>query len=118
MAGIGRGGLVPRASLDRQVSRDYAACVLTADVRFEGFTAEDWQRFLHLWKPRAPPEREEVPAQGGLIVVHDGERARKMLHTVKGRLEPSIPWPLPLRDLAELQHADWVLSLHMGALDE
>jgi hypothetical protein len=92
--------------------------VLTPDVRFEGFTAEDWERFLHLWKPRAPPEREVVRARGGLIIVHDGAKIRKMLHTSKGRLEPTGAWPVPLPDLAEEHGADWALSAHMGALEE
>jgi hypothetical protein len=92
--------------------------VLTPDVRFEGFTAEDWQRFLHLWKPRAPPEREAVRPRGGLIVVHDGAHVRKMLHTSKGRLEYAGSWPVALTDLAEQLQADWALGLHMGALDE
>jgi hypothetical protein len=92
--------------------------VLTPDVRFEGFTAEDWQRFLHLWKPRAPPEREAVRPRGGLIVVHDGEHIRKMLHTSKGRMEILGRWPAPLHEVAEQLHADWALSVHMGALDE
>jgi len=92
--------------------------VLTPDVRLEGFTAEDWQRFLHLWKPRAPPEREAVRPRGGLIVVHDGERVRKMLHTSNGRLETAGAWNVALPELAGKHHADWALSIHMGALEE
>jgi hypothetical protein len=92
--------------------------VLTPDARFEGFTAEDWQRFLHLWKPRAPPERETIRPRGGLIVIHDGGRIRKMLHTSKGRVEGAGTWPVPLPELAEHHHADWALSVHMGALEE
>jgi hypothetical protein len=94
------------------------ASVLTPDVRFEGFTAEDWQRFLHLWKPRAPPERDNVRSRGGLVLVHDGERVRKALHTNNGRMDIPGAWPIPLADLADKHHADWALSFHLGALDE
>jgi hypothetical protein len=74
--------------------------VLTADVRFEGWTADDWFRFLHLWKPRASPDREPTRPRGGLFVVHDGVRVRKLLHTRRGRLEPTGKWPRPLAELA------------------
>ena len=92
--------------------------MLTPDVRFEGFTAEDWQRFLHLWKPRAPLGRELARPRGGIFAIHDGARLRKVLHTSKGRVEPSGPWPIPLAELANLHHADWVVAAHAGALDE
>lgn len=92
--------------------------MLTADVRFEGWTADDWFRFLHLWKPRASPEREAVRPRGGLFVVHDGARVRKLLHTRRGRLEPAKKWPVPLADLAAEHQASWSLAAHFGALDE
>jgi len=93
--------------------------VLSADVRFEGWTADDWTRFLHLWKPRATPEREPTRPRGGLMVIHEGPRVRKLLHTRKGRLEvPRAPWPIDLAKLAEEHRASWVLSAHVGALDE
>jgi hypothetical protein len=96
--------------------------VLTPDVRFEGFTAEDWQRFLHLFQPRQPEgrplSRPRPVARGGLFVIHDGQRLRKVLHTVKGRASASGPWPVPLAELAEAHHADWVVAAHTGGLDE
>jgi hypothetical protein len=98
--------------------------VLTADVRFEGWTAEDWWRFVTLWKPRASPEREPTRPRGALLVIHDGTRIRKMLHTGKGRIDPRhVPeatgaWPVPLGELAETHHASWALAAHVGALDE
>jgi hypothetical protein len=93
-----------------------------ADVRFEGWTAEDWQRFLSLWKPRGP-SREEIHdsaerPHGGLFVVHDGVRVRKLLHTAKGRIPPPATWPIPLETLAESHRASWVIAGHLGALDE
>ncbi len=96
--------------------------MLTADVRFEGWTAEDWQRFLSLWKPRAAPHPapsgHTEPAPGGLFVVHDGSRVQKLLHTTKGRLSPDIAWPASLESLAESQGASWVVAGRFGALDE
>jgi hypothetical protein len=96
----------------------YVGPVLTPDVRFEGFTAEDWQRFLHVFQPRATPERELARPRGGVFVIHDGTRLCKVLHTSKGRAPAGGPWPVPLAELAHAHHADWVVAAHTGALDE
>ena len=92
--------------------------MLTSDVRFEGWTADDWVRFLHLWKPRASPEREPTRPRGGVFVVHDGAHVRKLLHTGRGRIEAGARWPTPLADLAKEHRASWVMAAHLGALDE
>lgn len=92
--------------------------MLTPDVRFEGWTTETWTRFLHLWKPRATPDREPTRPRGGVIAIHDGGRLRKLLHTGTGRLDPRGPWPVPLADLAETHHASWALAAESGALEE
>jgi hypothetical protein len=92
--------------------------VLTATVRFEGWTTETWTRFLSLWKPRAEPEREATRVRGGLVVLHEGPRVLKVIHLKRGRLEPNIAWPTPLADLAEQHAASWVLSLERGTLEE
>jgi hypothetical protein len=94
--------------------------VLTADVRFEGWTSDDWTRFLSLWKPRAAAaDAESSRPRGGVLVIHDGTRVRKVLHTAKGRLEvPKARWPIPLDELARAHGASWALSAHAGALDE
>ncbi|MBX3210798.1 MAG: hypothetical protein KF850_02060 [Labilithrix sp.] len=92
--------------------------MLTPDVRFEGWTTETWTRFLHLWKPRATPDREATRPRGGVIAIHDGGRLRKLLHTRTGRLDPRGPWPVPLADLAETHHASWALAAESGALEE
>ncbi len=98
------------------------ARMLTADVRFEGWTTEDWRRFLHLWKPRSERvEDEPTRARGGVIAIHDGATIRKLLHTGKGRVDPPAPTDgerVPLGELATSHHASWALSAHMGALDE
>lgn len=92
--------------------------MLTADVRFEGWTTDDWVRFLHLWKPRAAADVEPTRPRGGVLVIHDGGRLRKLLHTQKGRLDIAQPWPVPLGELAKAHHASWALAAHTGALDE
>ncbi len=92
--------------------------MLTADVRFEGWTTETWTRFLHLWKPRATPDREPTRPRGGVIVIHEEDRVRKLMHTRTGRLDPSGPWPIPLGELCEAHHASWALSAKAGALED
>lgn len=92
--------------------------MLTPDVRFEGWTTETWMRFLHLWKPRATPDREATRPRGGVIAVHEGGRLRKLLHTRTGRLDPRGPWPILLSELAETHHASWALAAESGALEE
>lgn len=92
--------------------------MLTADVRFEGWTTETWTRFLHLWEPRATPDREETRPRGGVIAIHEDGKLRKLLHTHHGRLDPARPWPVPLAELAEAHHASWALSAKSGALED
>lgn len=112
-----------------------SAPVLTADVRFEGWTTEDWMRFVRLWQPRATPEREEKRPRGGVFVVHEDGQVLKLLHTRHGRLDPASAAPpveqvearaLALRtgqpsalgQLARAHHASWALGVRLGALDE
>ena len=63
--------------------------VLTPDVRFEGWTTQDWIRFTRLWQPRATPDREPTRPRGGVIVVHEDGQVLKLLHTKHGRLDPA-----------------------------
>jgi hypothetical protein len=108
--------------------------VLTQDVRFEGWTTEDWARFLGLWQPRPALHRDPARAEGGLIAVHEDGVLLKLLHTRQGRLDPSSTaapgdggnHALALRNgqssalvsLAHAHHARWALGLRLGALDE
>jgi len=104
-------------------------------VRFEGWTTEDWMRFVRLWQPRATPEREPTRPRGGVIVVHEDGQVLKVLHTKRGRLDPAaapVPaaqadaralalragQPSALGELARAHHASWALGLRLGALDE
>jgi hypothetical protein len=98
--------------------------VLTPDVRFEGWTTEDWVRFLRLWQPRATAHREPTRARGGVIAVHDDGEVLKLLHTRQGRLADAgalalrTGQPTALSQLAHLHNASWALGMRLGALDE
>jgi hypothetical protein len=109
--------------------------VLTADVRFEGWTTQDWIRFVRLWQPRATPDREPTRPRGGVIVVHENGQVLKLLHTKQGRLDPASASPAPgesdaralalrtgqasaLDQLAKIHHASWALGMRLGALEE
>jgi hypothetical protein len=92
--------------------------VLTADVRFEGWTTEDWTRLLELFKPRASADREATRPRGGVIAIRQGERIRKLLVTTKGRVDPPVGEMPALSALAERHQASWGLGLDVGGLDE
>jgi hypothetical protein len=96
--------------------------VLSADVRFEGFTQSDWARVLGLFRPRAARTAERDPdrPQGGVIAVHGGGVLRKLLHTQAGRLrldDVAADWPVAPQELAARHHASWALSIEQGALE-
>jgi hypothetical protein len=109
--------------------------VLTPDVRFEGWTTEDWMRFVRLWQPHVPTDREITRPRGGVVVVHEDGQVLKLLHTRHGRLDPSSAPPPPeavdaralalrtgqpsaLGQLAIAHSASWALGMRLGALDE
>jgi hypothetical protein len=109
--------------------------VLTPDVRFEGWTTQDWIRFVRLWQPRATPDREPTRPRGGVFVVHEDGQILKLLHTKQGRLDPSSASMPPdqadahalalrsgqgsaLGQVARAHHASWALGMRLGALDE
>lgn len=90
--------------------------MLTRDVRFEGWTAEDWSRLLTLWRS---PQDGATSAHGGLFVIHSAGRIRKMLHTQKGRIEKNgANWPVPLAELAAAHGARWVVAAPTGGLEK
>jgi len=90
--------------------------MFTSDVQLEGFTTEDWSRLLGLWQ--APPPEDGAPS-GGLIVIHGQDRVRKLLHTVKGRLDKDgETWPTPLATLAAKHGARWALAAPPGGLEK
>ncbi len=96
--------------------------MLTADVRFEGFTATDWERVLGLFRPRraVAEDRDPERPRGGIVAVHGEGRLRKLVHTHVGRLrlDDALPdWPLSPEALARRHRASWAAILEMGALE-
>src|SRR5258706_7080726 len=90
--------------------------MFTKDVRFEGWTTEDWSRLLTLWK--RPPEPGSEATGGGLLIIHSGGRVRKMLHTKRGRIDKDgVPWPAPLPPLAAQHGASWIVAAPTGGLE-
>ncbi|MFO0678168.1 MAG: hypothetical protein U0169_16655 [Polyangiaceae bacterium] len=93
--------------------------MLTTDVRFEGWNTEDWVRFVALWRPRAATSEKELSRpHGGIVAIHERGVLRKLLHTVKGRVDLDGAWPMPLSELARTQGASWAIAAHTGALEE
>jgi hypothetical protein len=96
--------------------------VLSADVRFEGFTATDWTRVLSLFRPRrlASEERNPTRPRGGVVAVHAGGRLLKLVHTEVGRLrldDAQRAFPCPAEALARSHHASWSAVIEAGTLD-
>ena len=113
--------------------------MLTPDVRLEGFTTEDWTRLATVVRaPTFPAEHDdptrvggEAPdvaapgherdkkPQGGLLVVTTGDRLRKLVSTVSGRLDiGAVPWPEELSALVARHNARWAVQIESGALEE
>jgi hypothetical protein len=95
--------------------------VLSADVRFEGFTATDWTRVLSLFRPRRLTSEQRDPARsrGGVVAVHEGGTLRKLVHTEVGRLrldDAQRRFPCPAAELAHAHHASWSAVLEAGTL--
>jgi hypothetical protein len=96
--------------------------VLSADVRFEGFTATDWIRVLSLFRPRRASGEGRDPdrPRGGVVAVQTRGKLRKLLHTEVGRLrleDAQKDWPLSGEELARRHHASWGAVLESGTLE-
>jgi hypothetical protein len=96
--------------------------VLSADVRFEGFTSTDWTRVLSLFRPRraSGEQRDPERPRGGVIAVHAGGKLIKLVHTEVGRLrldDAQRDFPISVEDLSRRHHASWSASLELGTLD-
>jgi hypothetical protein len=96
--------------------------VLSADVRFEGFTATDWTRVLSLFRPRRASSEQRDPSRprGGVVAVHTGGVLRKLVHTEVGRLrldDAQKSFPCAAVELARAHHASWAAVLDAGTLE-
>jgi len=97
--------------------------MFSPDVRLEGFTHDDWQRLLTLFRPVRPPELSQDPGrpQGLVLALHDGTRLHKLLHSQVGRLrldDLAGDWPITAEQLAGRHDASWAISLERGALED
>lgn len=97
--------------------------MLAPDVRFEGFTTDDWIRVLDLFRPRPKGTESRDPdrPRGGIIAVHDRGKLKKLLHTIVGRLridEAQRDWPLSAHQIAVRHHASWAAVLSWGVLED
>jgi hypothetical protein len=96
--------------------------VLAPDVRFEGFTNQDWQRVLELFQPLRPEGKPRDPerAQGLVVALHGQGKLLKLLHSRAGRLrldDVAPDWPISAAELARRHDASWALVLEAGALE-
>ncbi|HEU5075423.1 MAG TPA: hypothetical protein VFU02_14630, partial [Polyangiaceae bacterium] len=54
---------------------------------------------------------------GGVVLVTEGRRPIKLVHTLRGRLDPTEQaWPVALPDIARHHGSRWVVELQSGAL--
>jgi hypothetical protein len=93
------------------------------EVRFEGFTHDDWERVLELFRPVRPEAKPRDPdrPQGAVVAVHRGGKLLKLMHSRAGRLrldDLAPAWPISSEDLARRHDASWALSIELGALDD
>jgi hypothetical protein len=93
------------------------------DVRFEGFTYDDWDRVLELFRPVRVENKPRDPnrAQGLVVAVHRAGKVVKLVHSRAGRLrldDLTPDWPVSPEELARRHAASWALSIEAGALDD
>jgi hypothetical protein len=96
--------------------------MLAPDVRFEGFTHDDWVRLLELFRPhrREGKARDPERPRGVIIAVHEGDTLLKLLHSRVGRLrldDLAPDWPVSAEELARRHHAGTALCLERDALE-
>ena len=88
------------------------------DLYFVGFTAQEWHALLEAFRPVDTAQGDSQAATGGVVVVTDGKRPIKLLHTARGRLDPNEQaWPAALPDIAKRHGSRWVVELEFGALE-
>jgi hypothetical protein len=90
--------------------------MLSRHVRVEDFDAEDWIRIGRILSS-ASEASDGASRHGGLVLLTEGDRVLKALHTVLGRVEPrEVGWPAPLAELSERHGARWVLRVSRAGL--
>ena len=111
--GASRGARKSSADYDERIGCN----VLAPDVTFIGFTAREWTRLLEAVRPEAESMPQSCEVTGGVVLVTQGRKLIKLVHTERGRLDPHlIPWPEALPNVAEGCRARWALHIEFGAL--
>jgi len=92
--------------------------MLARDVTVEDFDSEDWIRLGRIVRGEIGGDRAAPGGvSGGLLLVSDGARVVKLLHTVRGRIDAGSVDPLcSLDELARTHDAAWAVRLYPGAL--
>ena len=101
--------------------------MFTNDLRFEGFTTQDWTRLAKAFRPR-PGSQSPSDVGGGVIVVTSEGRPVKLLSTRTGRIQltgargdrsvSALEWPVSLESLAKAFDAHWAIELEWSALND
>ena len=101
--------------------------MFTNDLRFEGFTTQDWTRLAKAFRPR-PGVEPSSESGGGVIVVTADGRPVKLLSTRTGRIQltgarsersvSALEWPVSLESLAGAFDASWAVELEWSALND
>ena len=115
------GGLSQRTAYRIQFSAPVSGLMPGSSVTFNGINVGEVTAVgLASDKPRSVDvQDEENRPRGGVIVIHDTTRVRKILSTKSGRIVPdSAEGVPPLEELCNRHHASWGLSAKFGALDE
>lgn len=98
--------------------------MIDAQTLVSGFDARAWQRLVTLFVPglasRAPEAWRLTPeSRGGvLLVLHDGERVLRVLHTLRGAVAHEGPWEpeATLSTLADATATRFAAALRLGAV--
>lgn len=91
--------------------------VFAPDLHFVGFTAQEWQGLVEAVRPVDTAQVASAADAGGVVLVTEGRRPIKLVHTRKGRLDPTEQaWPVALPEIAQRCGARWVVETQLGAL--
>jgi hypothetical protein len=94
--------------------------VIDPAIRILDLDPRAWTNLLRFLSTPAPlPGADGARREGGLIVLHEGDRILKAIRTGGGRVE-GLTWdgPAELKALARAQGVRWVAAFQDGALDE
>lgn len=87
------------------------------DLYFVGFTAQEWHGLVDAIRPVDTAQVGSGALAGGVVLVTEGRRPIKLVHTLRGRLDPTDQaWPVAFPEIAKRYGSRWVVELQFGAL--